>query len=285
MIESKAQDPHEQVIENIQRAVQSGRFNDKVEVSDPRLKPTEEKAVIRDYLARQHTLNHIINNVIVRTSMNLTARWLTNGITISGQNKLVQIPGGAIVTSNHFSPIDNLVVRKSLGMPRLYIVSQTTNLKMSGTLGYIFNNADILPITTNISYLAHKFPSMLSKVLQSGHKVLIYPEQEMWYNYRKPRPPKRGAYYYAARFNVPVISCFVAIKSLNRQISPSFNKVTYSMQILDPIFPDPTKSVRENSYAMMKRDYEQKCTAYERAYQRPLTYRFSPDDIAGWRSN
>lgn len=276
-------DPHTPVIRNIEQAVHDGRFNDKVEVNDPTLPPAAEKGVIDNYLVRQHTWRHHVNNVIVRTGMNLGARWIGHGIQVTGQEHLQAVQGAAIVTSNHFSPVENLIVRKALGLPRLYIVSQTTNLAMPGTLGYVFNNADILPITADIDYLAHEFPHLLESVLKRRRKVLIYPEQEMWYNYRKPRPPKRGAYYYAARFNVPVISCFVAIHTLDKQVSPAFNKVSYSMQILPPLFPDPAKSVRENSLTMMQQDYLQKCAAYERAYQRKLTYQFAPEDIAGWR--
>lgn len=283
MIEQKPTDPHLPVIRNIEQAVRDGRFNDKVEINDPSLPPAAEKTVIKNYLASQHTWRHRVNNVIVRTGMNLTARWLGHGIQVTGQEHLAEVPGAAIVTSNHFSPVENLIVRKALGMPRLYIVSQTTNLKMPGTLGYVFNNADILPITSDIDYLAHGFPTLLENVLAHQRKVLIYPEQEMWYNYRKPRPPKRGAYYYAARFNVPVISCFVAIHTLAKQVSPAFNKVGYSMQILPSIFPDPNKSVRENSLAMMQQDYQQKCQAYEQVYHRKLTYQFTEEDIAGWR--
>ncbi|WP_125581935.1 lysophospholipid acyltransferase family protein [Lacticaseibacillus suibinensis] len=276
-------DPHLPVVKNIEQAVQEGRFNDKVEVNDPSLPASEQKDVIANYLRRQHTWRHRVNNVIVRTGMNLTARWLGRTVTITGQANLAGVHSGAIVTSNHFSPMENLVVRKGLGLPRLYIVSQTTNLKMPGTLGYVFNNADILPIAADVNYLAHEFPAMLEKVLAAGRDVLIYPEQEMWYNYRKPRPPKRGAYYYAAQFNVPIISCFVALQNSSRQVSPAFNAVSYQLEILKPIYPDPTKSVRANSIAMMNQDYQQKCAAYERAYHRPLSYTFSPDDIAGWR--
>lgn len=283
MIDKSSPDPHLPVIRNIERAVSDGRFNDKVEVNDPTMPKAAEKTVINNYLAVQNTWRHRLNNVIVRTGMNLSARWIGHGIQVTGRENLAAVPGAAIVTSNHFSKIENLIVRKALGMPRLYVVSQTTNLEMPGTLGYVFNNADILPITADVNYLAHEFPDLLDAVLKRRRKVLIYPEQEMWFNYRKPRPPKRGAYYYAARFNVPVVSCFVAIHTLHKQVSPEFNKVSYSMQILPSIFPDPAKSIRENSLAMMKQDYQQKCQAYERAYKRKLTYQFSQDDIAGWR--
>jgi len=130
--------------------------------------------------------------------------------------------------------------------------------------------------------MSDRFAPMLKELLDKNNYVLIYPEQEMWFNYRKPRPLKRGAYYYAAKFNVPVISCFVEFCDLEELDTAEFHKVQYVMHILPPIFSDPAKTVRENSIAMCMQDYRQKKTAYEAAYRKPLDYRFEPDDIAGW---
>ena len=40
-------------------------------------------------------------------------------------------------------------------------------------------------------------------------KILIYPEQSMWYNYRKPKPLKVGAFSFAVKNNVPVLPIFI----------------------------------------------------------------------------
>ena len=44
----------------------------------------------------------------------------------------------------------------------------------------------------------------------------------MWYNYRKPRPLKQGAYYYAAKNNVPIISCFTEIIDKEKKLTMNF---------------------------------------------------------------
>lgn len=46
--------------------------------------------------------------------------------------------------------------------------------------------------------MGRKFPQRIKSVLDNNQIVIIYPEQEMWSNYCKPRPLQRGAYYYAA---------------------------------------------------------------------------------------
>ena len=126
------------------------------------------------------------------------------------------------------------------------------------------------------------FEPQLKEMMKNKEFLLIYPEQEMWFNYRKPRPPKRGPFYYASKFGVPVINCFVEMKNTKKKLEGDFVDVKYRISVLDVMFPDPNKAVRENSIYMRDRDYELKTKAYEKAYGKKLTYDFEPSDIAGW---
>ena len=195
------------------------------------------------------------------------------------------IRGGAVVTSNHFSPVENTAVRlvaKKLGKKRINIVSQETNLAMPGAIGFFMNYADIIPISDNKHYLHNDFAQVLSELAKRDEYILIYPEQEMWFNYRKPRPFKRGAYYYAAKLGLPIISVFVEMQDLPERDTDEFYKVKFKIHILKTLYPDPQKSIKENSIEMCRADYEQKKAAYEAAYGKPLTYDFDETDIAGW---
>ena len=278
-------DNKEQIIENIQRCVEEGKFNDKVEVDDPSLSLQEKKELIAKYLNKRNKLGYKICNKIARAIINMVT-WSENRDTeIEGIENIAEIKSGAIITSNHFNPLDNTVVRKftkKIGKSRLYIVSQETNLAMKGIIGFIMNYADIIPISSDNTYMRSKFLSMVEDIISKNQFILIYPEQEMWFNYRKPRPLKRGAYYYAAKFNVPIISCFVEIKNIGKKENKEFYKSKYVMHVLKPIYPDANKSIRENSIMMMNKDYEQKVEAYEKAYGKKIQYDFAYDDIAGW---
>lgn len=278
-------DNKEQIIENIQRCVEEGKFNDKVEVDDPSLSLQEKKELIAKYLNKRNKLGYKICNKIARAIINMVT-WSENRDTeIEGIENIAEIKSGAIITSNHFNPLDNTVVRKftkKIGKSRLYIVSQDTNLAMKGIIGFIMNYADIIPISSDNTYMRSKFLSMVEDIISKNQFILIYPEQEMWFNYRKPRPLKRGAYYYAAKFNVPIISCFVEIKNIGKKENKEFYKSKYVMHVLKPIYPDANKSIRENSIMMMNKDYEQKVEAYEKAYGKKIQYDFAYDDIAGW---
>lgn len=278
-------DKRELVIENISTAAEKGDFHSKVELNDPVLTHEESDRIIENYLEKSDTLPFRAKTYVARKLANMLTRTLNRDTEITGLENIEELTGGAIITSNHFSPLDNTVVRhltRKLGKKRINIVSQETNLAMSGVVGFLMNYADIIPIADNKHYMQREFVSILSQLLDNDEYVLIYPEQEMWFNYRKPRPLKRGAYYYAAKLGVPVVSCFVEMQNLPEEDTEGFCKVKYTIHILPTIYPDKNKTVKENSIEMCRRDYEQKKQAYEKAYNKPLVYTFEEDDIAGW---
>ncbi|MCD7943295.1 MAG: 1-acyl-sn-glycerol-3-phosphate acyltransferase [Clostridia bacterium] len=273
------------VIDNIKRCAESGQFHEKVEVDDPNLTREQKRDIARRHMAARKTKRYREKNRFARFILGVGGRFINISTKIDGLDRLSSIKGGAIVTSNHFNPLDNTAVwtavRKS-GRKRLYIVSQDTNLAMTGFIGFLMKYSDIVPITSDYHYMAGPFIKALCSLVESGQFVLIYPEQEMWFNYKKPRPPRPGAYYYAAKFGVPIVSCFVEIKNRSKKENDSFYKTSYIVHILPTIHPDPNLTVRQNSSAMMTLDYKQKAEAYEDAYGKKLDYKFEDDDIAGW---
>lgn len=275
----------DKVIQNIQNAAKRGNFHCKVEVNDPVLSAVQKKELLENYLKNKDSFRYKMNNSIAGVIANVVSRKENRITEFTGLKNIKSVAGGAIITSNHFNPLDNTIVREMVrrnGRNKLVIVCQETNLAMSGIVGYMMNYTDIIPISSDLGYMSHQFIKMMKEQLDKKNDILIYPEQEMWFNYRKPRPLKRGAYYYAAKLNVPILSCFVEIRTLSRKETEAFYRVKYIMHILPPIYPEKGKSVRENSIAMCQKDYLQKKAAYEKAYGKKLTYDFETEDIAGW---
>ena len=272
------------VIENIKKATQNKEFNIKVEVDDPNLSEEQKDKIIKNYLEKQRKISYKINSIIAKKIISFFT-WSQNKDTeIIGLENIKDIKTGAIITSNHFNPLDNTIIRKfakKAGKNNLYIVGQESNLAMTGIIGFLMNNSDIIPITDRVGYMKKEFPDIVKNTLSKNNFILIYPEQEMWFNYRKPRPLKLGAYYYAAKNNVPIISCFVEIKDKTEKDTDEFNKVKYILHVLPTIYPDANKTAKENSNYMMEKDYLQKKEAYEKAYNKKLTYEFEKEDIAG----
>ncbi len=281
--------PHRRtVIDNIRQAVSQHNFHAKVEVDDPILTADERTALLRRFVERRHTVGFTAKRLVARIIANSLTRMVKGDTTIIGLDKIAHIQTGAIVTSNHFNPFDNAFVRLmalASGKRCLPIVSQDTNFAMRGLIGFLMRYADLIPISDSREYMAHHFGDMIAERLHRCDYVLMYAEQEMWFNYRKPRPLKKGAYYYAALYGVPVIPCFVEIRPTERMQTADFHHVHCTLHILDPIYPDPTKSPATNAVEMCAADYARKQQAYELAYARPLDYTFSPWDIAGWEEN
>ena len=275
------------VVDNIARAAESGQFYNKVELDDPDLTEEEKSALIEKFLKKHKTPAYAFSNWGARCITDTVSRIENQNTEYVGLEHIRNITTGAIVTSNHFNPLDNTVVREALkkvGKKRMYIVSEETNFAMKGLVGYLMNYMDTIPIwRTNQHYMGGEFVDMIRELMEKKQMLLIYQEQEMWFNYRNPRPPKRGAYYYAAQFGVPVISCFVELRDLPERENGEFLKTRAMVHILPTIYPDPALSPRENSFRMMEQDMDQKREAYEKAYGKPLTYDFDLSDIAGWR--
>ena len=206
-----------EVIRNIETNIINKELNRKVEVNDAVMSDEEITKLINKFYKNKskkfsYTIKHMIANMTISKYMKL----LDKDITIKGLENLkdLDLSKGAIITSNHFNPLDTFIIRKLVEKvlkKDLYIVIQDTNLAMPGSLGFLMNYTNTIPVSKSPTYLAGTFKENLRKILSDGNIVLIYPEEEMWFNYRKIRPLKRGAYQYAAILNVPVISCFTKI--------------------------------------------------------------------------
>lgn len=282
-------DNRKAVIENIRLCAESGKFNDKVEINDPVLTSAQSKAITDEYVENMHSLVFKIKTKICTGFINAASKKINKTTPIKGIEKIPKNLGGVIITSNHFGPLENTVIRYLMakcGRKKLGIISQTSNFAMTGAIGFLMNYGDTIPISAEPHYLAHSFMFTLKeRLIEKKDAVLLYPEQEMWFNYRKPRPPKSGAYFYAAKLNVPILSCFVEITDTDIDDTDEFKKVKYTLHVLGVLYPDKEKSVKENTENLAATDYNLKKACYESVYGKKLTYNFEKSDIAGWKGS
>lgn len=275
------------VIENIKAFAESGQFHRKVELNDPILSAEQDRTITDTYMAKKDSLTYKVKRMFGVGLAKIASRVINKDTEIIGIERIPKDLGGVLITSNHFSPLENTVIRhlvQTLGRKHLGIVSQTSNFAMKGVVGFLMNYADTIPISADPRYLARDFLLLLKeRLIEKHHAILLYPEQEMWFNYRKPRPPKNGAYFYAAKLNVPILSCFVEMVDIPEDDTPEFRKVKYILHILDVLYPDPGKTAKENAEALGIADYELKKNCYESVYGKELTYAFDHTDIAGWK--
>ena len=277
-----------EVIKNIRKNIAEGELNRKVEVNDAVFTAEDSEAAIKRFFDNKARLRGAVKQGAAQAGAKAGLRYFNRSIKIEGREHLkgLDLSHGAIITSNHFSPLDSFNARKVVEKVlkrKMYIVIQDTNLAMPGFFGFLMNNSRMIPLSKSPKYINQKFLPELKRVLGRGAVVLIYPEEEMWFNYRKPRPSKRGAFYFAAEMKVPVIPCFVEIQDLGVEDNDEFNKTATIVHILEPIEAEPELSVKRNSIAMAEKDYEMKKAKYEEVYGEKLDYKFKKSDIAGLR--
>ena len=94
----------------------------------------------------------------------------------------------------------------------------------------------------------------------------------MWWNYRKPKPLKQGAFIFASKNNVPVIPTFITMRDTDKLDKDGSYIQAYTLHFLKPIYPDEDLSQQEN-VNYMKELNEQRCKEiYEQVYGVPLEY-------------
>ena len=201
---------------------------------------------------------------------------------IKGLENLANIKSGAIVTSNHFYPFDFYLVQKAiktvLRKTRLYKVIREGNYTNPPKGFEMFmKHGDTLPLSSNRQTM-RKFLEALEVLLKRGEKILVYPEQSMWWNYRKPKPLKSGAFNFAVSNNVPVIPIFITMEDTEKLDNEGFPIQAYTPHILPPIYAREDLSKAENIKYMKEKNYSEWVKVYEDFYKKPLVYLCDEND-------
>ncbi|MBQ8174003.1 MAG: 1-acyl-sn-glycerol-3-phosphate acyltransferase [Clostridia bacterium] len=193
----------------------------------------------------------------------------THEITVIGEEYIAAVSGGMILTSNHFAKDESLCVRLAVrraGRQHLYKVVREGNFFMTGIIGFLLRYCRTLPLSSNL-HTMQKLDRALGTLLSRGECVLVYPEQAMWWNYKKPREYRIGAYHWAAKYGVPVVPCFVTLSPIEGKIGgDGFPVMRYTVHVMPPLYPDPAATVRENA-ERMRAENKRLCLAkYQEVY-------------------
>ena len=194
-----------------------------------------------------------------------------------GENLRLLKDTGAVITCNHFGIPDNYIlyhcIQKSLKKKRLYKVIREGNYTgFGGLFGFLFRNCNTLPLSSNRRTMVN-FMSAADTLLRRGEAVLIYPEQGMWWNYRKPRPFKIGAFKIAVRAGVPVLPTFVTMKDDETKLDEhNYPLQHYTLHVMPPVYPDKTLSEKQAAEKMKEDTFALYKAKYEEVYGVPLAY-------------
>ncbi|MCR5184940.1 MAG: 1-acyl-sn-glycerol-3-phosphate acyltransferase [Bacilli bacterium] len=263
------------ILERIQEFEKAGTFDKDVE-NDPPFTPLQPGDV--DYL-RKRFINKIRTRVTIRKSNKFFNNLIKQGqIVIDGYENVEILKGlktGAVLTANHFNPFDSIPIHKAVAKyapkKKLFKVIREGNWTFPGLYGQFMRNCNSLPLASNTLVLRQMIRAT-DTILKRGDLVLIYAEQSMWWNYRKPKPLKPGAFRFAATANVPVIPTFITMRDTDKKDQDGYPIQAYTLHILEPIYPDPSLSVAENVKNMKAANELAWKNIYEKVYGIPLEY-------------
>ena len=169
----------------------------------------------------------------------------------------------AVLTCNHIDKFDCLAVKGTVGQ-RLYITAAPFN-NQKGRLGDLMRVGGMLPMSEDESGMI-AFNNAISTLLSKNKFILFYPEQAMWWHYRKPRPLKKGAFYTAVKNNVPVVPMFITFTGSGKFDKEGIEKDNFTLHIMEPIYPDASLSERERIEDMRCKNSEVWKKTYEAFY-------------------
>lgn len=267
-----------EVLRKIENLEKEGRFDIDVEDDPPTIVLTPENI---DYLRTSMTskIKRIFANKVGEKFLDDLLK--NNKLIIKeikGMENLSELKTGAILTCNHFNPFDCFTIEKTFRLSgqaktkKLHKVIREGNYtNFPGLYGFFFRNCDTLPLSSNKRTMV-EFMKAVDTLLQKGDFILIYPEQSMWWNYRKPKPLKHGAFKMAIRNNVPILPIFITMEDSDIIGEDGFPVQEYTVNIAQPIYPDENLSQRERTEKMLNENYESWKRIYEDFYGIPLEY-------------
>lgn len=274
--EIKKDESRLKIIEKIAQFEKEGRWHEDVEDDPPTIPLLPDKV---DYLNKKLSSRFWMKvaNILARHHINTLLKkkiMIMKEVTGLEENYVPLKRKGAIITCNHFNAMDNFAVYKAIEKHVYHrelvkVCREGNYTNFPGFYGFLFKHCNTLPLSSVASTMKN-FMIAVKTYLSQGRQILIYPEQAMWWNYRKPRPLTNGAFKFAAENNVPVIPFFITMSDSDVISPDGFPVQEYSVHILKPVYPKKELSVRQNADFMKEENFREWKEVYEKVYGKTL---------------
>lgn len=197
---------------------------------------------------------------------------------IIGLENLDNLKTGAVVTTNHFCFMDSFPMQIAYENTHFYkkkklfkVIREGNYTSMTGLFGKLLKNCNTLPLSSNTKTMM-EFMRATQHHLENGNLVMIYPEQSMWWYYKKPKPLKSGSYRLAINSNVPIVPTFITMQDSNILDTNGFYIQKLTLHIGKPIYPKSNLSNKDNMEYMKRENFKYWKKVYEETYHTKLDY-------------
>ena len=267
----------QEVVNRILDYEKKGLFNEDVENDPPSTILMPDQV---DYL-RKKWRNKIARFFVSRSADKIVDKLIqANQIIIKdikGKENLQGIEGTAFITSNHFHVFENMALYKVFKefAPKkdFYRVIREGNYTAPPKDFALFlRHCNTLPISSHPATMK-KFVQAIDVLAKGNNYILIYPEKSMWWNYKKPRPFKDGAFRFACKNNRPIIPCFITMEDSSEHFDKDNAPVQeYTIHIMKPIYKDENLPYKEAVQKMKELNFNLWKETYEKVYNKKLSY-------------
>lgn len=267
-----------EILKKIEKLELEGKFDVDAENDPPTIILTPDKV---DYLKEKATskIKAKVANTVAQNFANELLR--KNKLIIKevkGIENIEKVKTGGIITCNHFNPFDAFTVEMIFNKTekgknkKLYkIIREGNYTNFPGFYGFLFRNCYTLPLSSNTKTMQNLLKA-IKQILENKDFILIYPEQSMWWNYKKPKPLKDGAFKIAVKNDVPIIPIFITMEESNIIGEDGFPIMEYHVNIEEPIYKNKKLTDKENIQEMRNKNFDIWKNIYEKFYETPLKY-------------
>lgn len=169
------------------------------------------------------------------------------GLRVKGRQWLKQyrhdLSQGAITVCNHIFPWDYFCVRSAIAPRKQFVLMLKDNI-MTTNYGWRYAAGGI-PLPTE-SQGMRMFLKHMESLFKDRHWLHVYPEEALHFYRQDVRPFKKGAFYFAVKYQKPIVPLGIALrpaKGIYRWFKGEFPLATIA--IGEPLFPNLTLSQAE----------------------------------------
>ena len=202
---------------------------------------------------------------IYRVLLNLIVFPMTRtklGLKIKGKNVLKEnralIDKGVVSCSNHVHLFDYLAIMCAVNhrKPRVLVWAKNVN----GESGNMIRNVGGVPIPEGSVAATIAYTKRIGEYLQKGGWLHIYAEGSMWEFYAPIRPFKRGAAFFACKFDKPIIPMAFSYREPNFIRKKIFRQIAcFNLEIGQPIFANKDLPMSERITDLTVRCHDEVC--------------------------
>ena len=184
------------------------------------------------------------------------------GLRVKGRENLKKhkevLKKGVISCANHVHMWDYISVMKGVRPFKTSVLIWAPNI--NGENGTMMRLVGGIPIPENDLAATREYIREVSAYLEEGGWLHIYPEGSMWEYYAPIRPFKAGAAYFACKCDKPVLPMAFSYREPGWIRKHIFHQIAcYTLNIGEPVFPDPGLGGREQREELTVRCHEAVC--------------------------